>query len=117
MEQFQLMHLSFHLCIIFIFTQGDSIFIKKFTATRLDTLPTQHLIPNLTGGCTDGVGWKIEIATKTTYRLLTYFNPKCYSGSVQNILFDDFIQYFFSSLPKDELYWFYKNKEQNKLQF
>ncbi|MBC7389838.1 MAG: hypothetical protein H7329_11540 [Opitutaceae bacterium] len=101
-KQFALMH-------NFFFKKTDTAFLNLFQKSHIDTLPTQRLIPNLKGGCTDGASYIVEIATKNSYRLIIYFNPDCYPDSKQNQQFDNFINNFKSLLPENEFNWYYQN--------
>ncbi|UAY53309.1 hypothetical protein [Ferruginibacter albus] len=103
-SQFSFMH-------NFFFTRGDTAFKNLLAISNLDTLPTQVAIAGLNGGCFDGVGWTVEIATKNSYRELTYYNPDCYKASIQNKMFADFMTKFSSLLPPDEMSWYHKQRD------
>jgi hypothetical protein len=85
----------------FKFNTSDTCFKNLIIRTGLKNLPTQRDIPNLKGGCLDGISYTIEIADKHSYRQLNYSNLDCYENSVENKRFEIFINSFFSTLSKD----------------
>jgi hypothetical protein len=85
----------------FSFLCKDTCFITLFDQSKISSLPTQDSIKNLDGGCTDGVGYTIEIATKNSYRLINYGNPICFEKSEENVNFGTFINKFLSIIKEE----------------
>ena len=76
-------------------------FVDSISQFRLDTLPTQHLIPGFAfAAILDGYSYEVEIATTKYYRRLRYSHPDNYPQK-QSQIFAHFIEMFKRHLGND----------------
>ena len=55
--------------------------IDSINYFQIQTLPSQHEIPNFVNRAADGVSYTLEISTKDYYKIVSYDNPNVYNDS------------------------------------
>ena len=102
---------NFNIMHEFKFKKSDTSFINLFQKSKIDTLPTQGLIPNFKSKqLLDGGTYMVEIATKKHYRCLMYNDSWVYKDSKQNVCFSSFLTNFYGLLDDGEFDWYKNNK-------